>query len=606
MDLRCARSFSIPGLHRWGFSGLFLGLSFLAGCSGAMVGDKGKGSDGGGAGTGAQGGGGGDVPAGPHSLERNLDKPLVCADPGALNVSVSPFSRLTTGQYIRSLRDLVAPIKLDDNLGLDLPAETSDKAGFLNNWESQTVEAKVVEQYELISRNVAAKVVAGLKTLGIAACAAPKDAVAETACGVAFVDEFGSRAYRRPLSTEERQRLRTLFDSSYKSWGLSDAISLLSSVIFSSPQFLYRIEEGGDDGDGRLKLTGHEMATRLSYLIWGTTPDKALMDKAASGALDSGEGLQEEALRMLGDPRASAGLSDFSGQWLRFAKLAVDLSAGKKDRTRFADYSDAEATASFSGLRRFVEASLFGDEGGIQTLLSSNKAWVNSASASLYGSDAKATGTELTEIMLNSEQRRGFLTQAAVMAGFAHETVQAPVQRGVFVLEHLLCSPPPPPPANVTPAPVAEPTDIETTREKFVRAHEGQSACRSCHERIDAVGFTFENYNAVGRWQTTEPIAGGKTLPIDSSGAITDTFDADGTFDNAVQLIDKLVPSEQVAQCFVTNFYQYALARELVDEDGCSIAATTDQVIDHKGSFASLLKAAVKSNQFRYRVPFAQ
>jgi Protein of unknown function (DUF1592)/Protein of unknown function (DUF1588)/Protein of unknown function (DUF1595)/Protein of unknown function (DUF1585)/Protein of unknown function (DUF1587) len=604
MDLRHARSFSIPCLPARTSAGLSLGLAFLVGCSGSMVGDGDKGGKGGDSGGGGQAGG--DVPAGPHSLERKLDKPLVCNDSSALNVSVSPFSRLTTGQYIRSLRDLVAPVKLDDNLGLDLPVEASDKAGFLNNWESQTVEAKVVEQYELISRNVAAKVVAGLSTLGIAACVAPKDATGETACGAAFIDEFGSRAYRRPLSTEERQRLRALFDSSYKSWGLSDALSLLSSVIFSSPQFLYRIEEGGDDGDGRLKLTGHEVATRLSYLIWGTTPDKALMDLAASGALDTSEGLQDEALRMLGDPRASTGLSDFSGQWLRFNKLAVDLSASKKDLKRFTDYNDAAATASFSGLRRFVEASLFGDEGGIQTLLSSNKAWVNSASASLYGPDVKATGTALTEVALDPEQRRGFLTQAAVMAGFAHETVQAPVQRGVFVLEHLLCSPPPPPPPNVAPAPVAEATDVETTREKFVRAHEGQTACRSCHQRIDAVGFTFENYNAVGRWQTTEPIAGGKTLPIDSSGAITDTFDADGTFDNAVQLIDKLVPSEQVAQCFVTNFYQYALARELVEEDGCSIAATTDQVIDSKGSFASLLKAAVKSNQFRFRVPFLQ
>jgi hypothetical protein len=582
-------------------------------CSGAIdpggsddSGGDGGGGSGGKAGRGGSSGGGapGTTMPSNHSLNRNLDNPLVCADPKRLNVDVTAFSRLTNSQFVRSLRDLAAPIKLDDNLGANLPAEASDKEGYLNNWESQSLEAKVIEQVEATSRAAAKKIVASLGMLGIGACGAPKDAAGESACAAAFIDSFGGRAWRHPLSSEEKQRLQGLFDASTKSWGFGDAMTVVASAILSSPQFLYQVQAGAKDGDGNLKLTGYELATRLSYLVWGTTPDKALMDAAGKGDLDTMAGLEQQTARLLADPRSADGLAEFAAQWLRFAKLAQDLPASRKDKVRFPDYTDAMSTASFSGLQRFTQDALFGDGGGVQKLLTSNSAWVNGASASLYG--VKASGDGLTSVSLDKAQRRGFLTQAAVMAGFAHETVQAPVQRGVFVLEHLLCSPPPPPPPNVPGAPPAAATDVETTRQKFARAHEGAgSTCKACHGRIDGVGFLFENYDGVGRWQTSEPSAKGP-LMIDASGSISGTSDADGKYANAVEMIDKLAKSEQVAQCFVSNFYHYALSREAVDADGCAIAGTTDQVIADGGSFKSLLMAVVKSNQFRYRAPLQQ
>lgn len=570
----------------------------LAACSGTAGGEDGAGGEGGEGGAGSSGG------STSLKLDRVPDEPLICNDPESLNVTRSAFSRLTNAQYIRTLRDLAAPIALDDDLGLQLPTETADKKGYLNNFEQQGAQAQFVEQYELTARNVAKKITSSLGKIGVSACENPSGAAAQTACATAFIESFGLRAYRRPLSNDEKQSLRALYDASATTWGFSDAMTVLTSAMLSAPQVLYLVELGKDDGKG-LKLTGYEVGARLSYLFWGTTPDADLLNAAKAGKLDTANGIVAEATRLLEDPKARRGLSEFSAQWLRFAKLSVDSAAVKKDKTRFADYTDAMGKASFAGLQAFVEDALFGDGGGVQKLLGSNKAWVNAASAPLYG--LKASGDELKPVDLDPKQRKGFLTQAAVMAGFSHETVHAPVQRGVFVLDHLLCSPPPTPPPGVPGAPPAAATDVETTRQKFVREHESKPDCKACHKRLDDVGFTFENYDALGRWQTTETVGSQKkVLPIDASGALTDTYDADGEFANAIELIEKISKSEQVAQCFVNNFFHYALARDQVQEDGCTLAAAADEVVKNDGSFKSLLLATVKSNQFRYRAPIEQ
>lgn len=556
----------------------------------------------GGAGGDRAGGQGGTMP---KKLDRVPDVELACSssDLGKLNVTKSSFSRLTNAQYVRTLRDLAAPIELDQDLARDLPSETADKSGFLNNYEQQTILAQHVEQYSLAALSAAKKLVANIGKLGISGCSDPVGAGSQATCAKSFIESFGRRAFRRPLDPEEKQRLEAHYEGALKTLGsFEDALTALATAMLSAPQLLYMIERGADDGKG-LKLTGYEIATRVSYLVRGTTPDKALLDAAASGKLDSAKGIEAEVSRLLTNPNALGGLEDFASQWLRYAKLSATGAAISKDKGSFPNYSEEAAKASFAGLQRFVRQTLLSPGGTLRSFLTSDKAWVNSSSAPLYG--VSAQGDELTEVKLNPKERRGYLTQAGVMAGFAHPTVQAPVQRGVFVLEHLLCSPPPPPPPNVAPAPAKEATDVETTREKFVREHENQPACKACHKRIDEVGFAFETYDALGRYQTEEKVGKG-TLKIDSSGALTGTFDADGTFANALEMIDKLSESEQVAQCFVNHFFGYALARSREESDGCALASTADQLIEDGTRLETLVLGLVKSNQFRYRAAIQQ
>jgi hypothetical protein len=536
-----------------------------------------------------------------ESLRRIPDKHLTCDDPGNLNVDFSAFSRLTNNEYIRSLRDLAHPIELGAEVGLELPTETSDPHGYTNNFEFQNVADQGIEQYEATGRGVAKKIVAGLGNMNVKECTKVAEAASQSGCAAAFIQSFGGRAFRRPLSEEETEGLTALYQSSAETWGFADALTIVTSAILTSPQFLYRIEIGADDGRG-LRLRGHEVATRLSYLIWGTTPDQELLEASASGEMESRDGLRVQAERLLDDPRAFIGLGDFAERWLALGRLRENASAARKDRAVFPDYSDKVFRASFAGLERFVQESLFGEKGGVRELLSSTRAWVNEDSARLY--DLEATGSELTEVALDPARRRGLLTQAGLLAGFAHPTVQAPVQRGVFLLEHILCSPPPPPPADLSAAPSTTSGEAQTTRQKFVEIHENQAGCKGCHVRIDAAGFAFENYDATGRWQDEEVAGEDKVLlPIDASGGLSGTYDADGEYENAVALIDRLAVSDQAAQCFVNNFFHYAMARNQVKSDGCALARLGDEVIANDGSFQSLVMALIDADQFQYRAP---
>jgi hypothetical protein len=537
-----------------------------------------------------------------RSLRRNPDAPLRCDNASARKVPATAFSRLTPSQYINTLRDLAAPVVLPPDLGAALPTGIVDGHGFDNNWRLQSIEDRAVEQYAAVSHEVATAMIADLKALQIAGCT-PQASDMNAGCATSIIDELAPRAYRRPLDEDERERLRKVFDEASGSMGSDNALALLVEVILASPQVIYRIEvgEGGEDGN-LLRLGGYELATRLSYLLAETTPDRELMEAAAAGELDTSKGVAAQAARLLAGPRASAALERFSSQWLRFAKLRITLPASQKDKTRFPDYDEKASDAITRGIYRFVEETLLGEDGSIEEMLRTPRAWVNDASAAIY--DVEAPGTEeLVAVDLDPSRRKGFLTQAGVMAGLAHASVHSPIQRGVFVFENLLCSPPAPPPPDISTDTAAKLDDSLSTRDKIVEIHQGQgAACKGCHARLDAVGFTFENYDGIGRWQDEEIVGNDSRVPVDASGALSGTFDADGKFTGAVQLIENLAASEQVKQCFVENFFRFGLARDLEEGDDCAIARATDAVVAADGNLRTLVDALVKSDSFRYRL----
>ena len=222
---------------------------------------------------------------------------------------------------------------------------------------------------------------------------------------------------------------------------------------------------------------------------------------------------------------------------------------------------------------------------------------MNEATASIAGVTG-VKGSELVRVELDEKQRRGLLTQPGLLAGLSHETVQSTVLRGVFVMENVLCQKPPPVPANlVFDPPKLDPSKPKSNRQILVEDHEAQgSTCKGCHGVIDGVGFAFENYNAIGAWQTQE--AGQK---IDPSAKVDGTFDADGEYANALPMIDKLAKSGQVAQCFVEHWHRYALARSAVESDGCDLARLTDKMAAGDDSLVGLVRGLVSAPSFRYR-----
>lgn len=557
----------------------------------------GRDQDGGGTpgrgGRGGSAGQGGDP--GALKLDRNPGRPLVCDAPGRAHLGTTPFVPLTSREYLRTVADLLAP------LSVDLSGRISDshlRAGFAPEEALAATRDDVGSQHGG-AQAIGARVGAGLAQLGIDGCP-PGSAGAERACLDAFLDDFGRRAYRRPLDQDERARAVALFESQRRDADFATALSVLVEGLVQSPQFLYRLELGGPDEGGRSKLSGYEVAARLSYLLWGSMPDRELFAAAERGELDDADGVSAQVRRMLDDPRARNLAHDYTDLWLHLDLRRPRAGVSQKSSEKFPRYTAETVTALNAGFDRFVEDALLGDEGGLRKLLGSRTAWVNASSAWIY--DVEATGGDLQPVALDPRRRQGLLTQALLLATGANREKQAPIQRAVVVLEHLLCAPPPPPPdAALTMQPPPAPVP-RTTRQRLEEEHETQSAsCKSCHSVIDAFGFAFEHYDAVGRWQDEED-----GMPIDASARVEGTYDADGDFRDAIGLIDKLRDSEQVAQCHVEHFLRFSLGRDLAEDDGCAVAQLTNTVVDSPSDLRALVEDLTRSELFRYRSSFVR
>jgi Protein of unknown function (DUF1592)/Protein of unknown function (DUF1588)/Protein of unknown function (DUF1595)/Protein of unknown function (DUF1585)/Protein of unknown function (DUF1587) len=536
-----------------------------------------------------------DVPTpGADSLERNPTRSLVCENPGVASLGATPMARLTNAEYFNSLRDLVSPLDLE--VADNLPIEKGFNGSFSNNHVDQTPSRPLIDAFEDTATSVGTAVAAGLDRLGISDCPPRNN---EDACRDSFVTAFGERAYRRPLTADERTRLVGFFDAARDRWGFSKAIELTTNALVQSPQFVYKLEFGNDDGTDAWRLTGYEVASRLSYLLWDTMPDAELFSAAESGDLDSMRGIEAQAKRLLGDERAGVAMRRFVGEWLDFQRLNGTADSGAKDPELFPNYTKATSDAVHRGMDLFVEDALVGEGGGLKKLLTSNRAWVNQSSAAVYDVKA-ANGDTLSPVSLDASQRKGLLTQAGFLGGLAHARVHSSIFRGVFVLNRFLCMPPPSPPANVNTDVPEITAEAKTARQRVEVVHQAQgSACKGCHRQIDGIGFAFEHYNAVGSWQDTD-----NGEPVDSSSFIEGSLDADGEYDGAIGMIDALAKSEQVKQCFVEQWYRYALARLDTDADGCSIAAMTDEQVETDGDFGRLVSAILKTQDFRFRKPF--
>lgn len=540
--------------------------------------------------TGSSGVGGGSVvvdhtpgPTGVDPWARNPTLALTCASGPGPHPGASPVVRLTARQYANTLRDLLPGAGVTQ----DLPLENT-VAGFTNNVTSQTASPDLVEAYEAGARALAAKAVQQLAT--IAGCN-PTAAADEPACGSAFIAKFGQRAFRRPLDDAEKQRLAAFFASERTTYGFKAAIEDVASAMLQSPQFAFRVELGGVASNGVAPLTGYEVANRLSYLLWDAMPDAELMTAASAGKLDSADGVAEQAMRLLADAKARDVVAGFQRQW--FDLQRIEGRAAQKATAMFKDWKPDVAASMASATKRFLEHAFWDGDAKLATLLTDAHAYADAQLAPLYGVKAPAT---MDLVALDASQRAGLLTQVGIQAGLAHDALHAPVLRGVFVLDRLLCAPPAPPPPgvnqNLPDPPAGMPT---TTRQRFEQQHESGS-CRSCHKIIDGVGFAFERYDALGGYRTDE-----NGVSVDSSTSITGTSDVDGKYPDAVALSKALARSEQVGQCVVTELFRYALSRTESEEDGCTLKPLTDDFLASGGDMRGLLTSLVRSDAFRFR-----
>lgn len=496
---------------------------------------------------------------------------------------------LTRVQYDNTLRDLIG----DEGARASAFPPENTLLGFSNNADAHTTSLVLVEEHVQAAEEAAA----ALMAKGVDELLPCPTGDRSLACVETFVTELGSRAFRRPISDAERAPLLELFTQAEESWGFDKGLELVIVGILQSPQLLYRLETepGTQVAEGVVQLDGYQIASRLSYLLWNTMPDDELLALASSRALEDVTVVEQQARRMLDDPRARSTVEDFHQQWLGLARFGEIARQGDSPQEAI----DLRATWRAS-VERFVEHAFWEAGGNVDALLGSPMVFADAAMAELYGLSVDAAApSELVGVV--DDTRAGILTQPGMMALLAHSNQSAPVQRGLFVREQLLCHelPPPPPDVNTSPP---DPDPNATTRERF-REHSANERCATCHQLLDPVGFGLENFDQLGRYRTEE-----NGIPVDASGNLLVMADAElsGPFDGALELVARLNESDQVRDCLATQWFRYGMGRAESREDNCSLGEIKDAFARSNGDFKSLLVALTQTDVFRYRTAHEQ
>lgn len=523
---------------------------------------------------------------------------------------------LTRLQYQNTVTDLFSDLALETATVAtwvkDFPAE-NEVLGYRTNAEFHRATPWLVEAHVAAAEAVAQAVrqnLAAVLPCATEVSSADAGSGDAAACGDAFLDRFAERAFRRPLQATERAVFADLFAATSTASDLPTAIEVVVQALLQSPQFLYRFEtsQTAPIGDGAAyALDGYELASRLSYLLWNSMPDEELWQSAVAGTLADPAELRVQAERLLASPRAGITVSDFSEQWLGLSALASAVRrVGVTMQTdgSQAPVIDSRYSSAWQQSTKLFLADLFVGGGKFTDLFQSPRVFVNRELSQLYPSTVPFAGDDqaFMGVDFGADERSGLLTQPGLMALLSHPDQSAPILRGVFVRDMLLCDPPPPPPPSVNPTPPAlDPT--ATTRERFAQ-HTADASCANCHRLIDPIGLGLENYDELGRYRVDE-----NGLPLDVSGAIVLARDSslDGAFTGAKQLSERLGSSAQAQACFITQWYRYGMGRVEQEVDLCSIRQTYDSFAESGGELRSVLLGLVLSDAFRYRsVPPAE
>jgi len=499
--------------------------------------------------------------------------PVDCSagpQPGA-----SPIRRMTPFEYDNTVRDLTSDTAYPGAL---LPVEGG--AGFDNNAEVGAVSRLTAQKYMEAAESLSARATANLPAL--LGC---DPGLGETACASAWVPSFGSRAWRRPLDATEAQQMVDVFTSNRLVRTLQESVQAVFEAFLNSPHFLYRVEVG--EMGTAVKVTDYQLASRLSYLLWGSMPDAQLFDSASKGQLAQPDLIAVQARRMLADPRTRAMSQRFHEQWWNYK----DARTIDKDPAVYPDFSPAINALYVEETNRFLDAAIFEGDGLLSTLLTSTRTFVNPALATFYGVPAPA-GTDFAPLD-EPDRRAGLLTQGAFLATHAKANQTAIVQRGVFIRSGLFCQSPPAPPKDAN-FMLPAPQPGLSTRARLEQ-HRQNPVCNTCHAEFDPLGFASEHYDAVGRWRDTD---GG--VAVDSTGTLTGT-DVDGPFTGISELANKAANSELVRSCAVTEWFRYGYGRHDTAADACSLNQLNAAFKVAGYKIPELLVALTQSDAFLYR-----
>jgi hypothetical protein len=531
--------------------------------------------------------------AGCGSGESVSQAPSGAAIDGGTTIGPSPLRRLSDSEYLYALHDLFPALQpILPALPPDVPV-----AGFDNAAEAQLPSDVLVARYEAIANAYAdAATTTEDDVRGLVGCTDWSTPALATSCATGFVMAMGGRVFRRPLSGDERERFVSRFQGWAQAVDFEGAAQLTLSAMLQSPQFLYRVEPVPIALPGSVvAVEAYAMATRLSFFLWESVPDDALLAAASRDELHTEAQLRAQATRMLIDDRARRVFWSFPRQWLGLDRILLDEHSVRTPEVDPGWTAASQASAS-EETQLFVENVLV-QGGHLSDLLTSRRAWVNGEMARLYGLPAPADPAAWSEVSLPPSERAGLLTRVSFLAAFSHRGATSPPVRGNGIQLRLLCQMPiSPPPGVDLSQPTAAPGDGPRTNRMLFETRTSPATCQACHAALNGFGFGLESYNAAGEYQTTDD-----GLPVDATGTISGT-DANGPFNGGVALSAALARSRVVHECATQELLRYALGRAPVDGERPTVIRLTSDFTASGGDIRALLTDIVASPTFRQRV----
>jgi hypothetical protein len=355
-----------------------------------------------------------------------------------------------------------------------------------------------------------------------------------------------------------------------------------------SPEFLFRIERDPStvQNDRAHRVSDIELASRLSFFLWSTIPDAELLDLAERGRLSEPSVLEHQVRRMLDDPRADALVSNFAGQWLHLR----NVETVKPDPVIF-PFDEALRQSFLTETGLFV-TSIFREDRSLLDLLSADYTFVNQRLAEHYGIP-RVYGSQFRRVTLADVNRRGLLGQGSVLTVTSYPNRTSVVQRGKWILENLLGTPPPPPPADVPELKAAPHGKLLSMREQM-QVHRANAVCAACHGRMDPIGFALENYDGVGRWRKEDA-----DQPIDASGKLPDGTEFQGPAGLSQLLLTKY--RDDFVRTATEKLLTYALGRGVEFYDYPTIRSIDHEAARDQYRISSWILAIVKSTPFQLK-----
>lgn len=494
--------------------------------------------------------------------------------------------RLNRNEYNYTVRDLFG---IDFQPGKDFPADGAGGEGFDNVGDAMFVQPALMEKYLNAAKRVIAAIYEDPKQLDRVLVAKPGDTTPPAKAARTVLLTHASLAFRRRVSDEDLAPMLALFEKKLAAGAsYEEALRPSLQALLIHPSFLFRIEADQPDKT-EWKIDDFELATRLSYFLWASMPDRRLLKLADEGKLSDPATLRAEALRMLDDKRSETISRHFAGQWLGFDDLR---EVAAPDATRFPTFTPSLRVAMYRESVEFFNHLIRANRPALE-LLNADYTFANAELAKHYGI-SNVAGSQFQRIALTDPNRGGVIGQAAILTATSMPLRTSPVKRGKWILDTLLGTPPPPPPPDAGVLPGDDKSTEGLSFRETLEVHRTKASCAGCHEKIDPLGFGLENFDAIGRWRTKD--ANGN--PIDSKA----TLPGDISFSTPQELKQLLLASDEL---FLRNLSRkmlaYALGRPLEYYDEPVVTDLVTKLRKDDLKMQTLILSVIESHPFQQR-----